>query len=132
MPAFPISVIVHGTVWVAAADEAEAARFVKSLDEDALKERLGIDGVDISEEGGVTEMTLSLRARVFTSCDRAVENGYVENFEGSGQTIYDCDPVVVTMDMLDTDADFENVDPDESRAELVRLVAAWQDARRPS
>ena len=70
-----------------------------------------------------------LREKVFASCDRAVENGYVEDFEGSGGTIYDCDPRLLAVDMLDTDADFEC--PPLGVEDVVEHVVAWQDARRP-
>ena len=75
---------------------------------------------------------ISLRDQIWASCDRAVENGNAnsEEFDGS---IYDCDPVRVAMDMLDTDADFEHLDTDDDamRAHIIDLVRDWQIARKP-
>jgi hypothetical protein len=70
---------------------------------------------------------MSLRDQVFQSCDRAVENGYVENFEQTGKSIYDVDPRVLAVDTLDCDADFEGLEVED----LLPHIVEWQATRRP-
>jgi hypothetical protein len=69
----------------------------------------------------------TLKERVYASCDRAVENGYVEDFDGSGQSIYDVNPDRLAADALDCDADLEN----ESFAPVSQYCREWQNDRRP-
>ncbi len=71
---------------------------------------------------------MSLRDQLFRSLDNAVENGYIENFEGSGKTIYECDPDVLVIDTKDCDADLEDADCDELRL----LCIEWQHVRKPA
>ncbi len=65
---------------------------------------------------------------LFRSLDNAVANGYVEDFDGTGRTIYDVDPLVLATDTCDCDANFE----DHDAADLVPLIREWQAARRPA
>lgn len=70
----------------------------------------------------------SLKERVYTSNDRAVENGYVENFEQSGHDIYHVEPLRLAIDAMDSDADLEDEDLDA----VVAACADWQRDRRPA
>lgn len=70
---------------------------------------------------------MTLREKVFESCDRAVENGYVEDFDGTGKSIYDCDPKVLADDTVTCDADLDHLDS----AEVLPYVIEWQSVRRP-
>jgi hypothetical protein len=45
-------------------------------------------------------MTSTLQDTVFDALDDAIINDCVENFANSGATIWDCDPKIVTIDLL--------------------------------
>jgi hypothetical protein len=70
---------------------------------------------------------MALREQVYQSLDNAVANGYVENFEQTGKSIYDVDPTVLAADTLDCDADLD----DFAIEDLLPHVIAWQKERRP-
>ena len=71
------------------------------------------------------------RAAVFDALDEVVENGFVENFDFSGKSIYDVDPHRILVDLNRCDADFDDLsDPADEKLVLL-LISDWQYIRKP-
>jgi hypothetical protein len=71
-----------------------------------------------------------LKDLIFIDCDNLVENGYADDWNGMGQSVYDADPKELLLDHVEQTGILEGADePTIERA--VGYVREWQDARRP-
>lgn len=72
------------------------------------------------------------RDTVFDALDQVVENGYVEDFDLSGKSIYDVDPQRILVDLNRCAEEFDDLSDSSMEDLVLRYIGDWQRARRPA
>lgn len=71
-----------------------------------------------------------LRELIFIDCDNLVDNGYADDWNGTGQSVYDADPKALLDDYVEQTGILEDADA-ATIERAVGYAREWQDTRRP-
>ena len=69
---------------------------------------------------------------IYEALDQIVENGYTENFDFSGKTIYDVDPYRILIDLNRIAEEFDDLSDLNDEKFVLLGIMAWQLDRRPT